>query len=304
MTTAFLFPGQGVSNETAGRVWYESSRDVHDLVDRAAAAAETTPERLLAVRPGALLPTEFLEPLHTALCLGIHRELDRRGVRPDIVAGHSLGEISACAAAGLCSPEEAVALAAERGLLMAREAARRPGGMLTFRNATHETVAEAVAFARSHGAAAVAAHNAPDQWVVSGEWGALRRMAARYPAQPLQVAGAWHSDVLAGAVDEFRDACRRRLRGAPRVPLVSNRTGRLVGAQEDLCDLLAGQFTHPVEWSHTMRTLVDFGVAAFVTVGPGRVLQGLVRLNLGGTGTIHGTDTAAELVRTVEALSR
>ncbi|HSQ60232.1 MAG TPA: acyltransferase domain-containing protein, partial [Acidobacteriota bacterium] len=171
MTAAFLFPGQGVTNETASRAWYDRSSLVRALVDHAATAAGTTPDRLLDVRPGALPPTEHLEPLHTALCLGILEELARRGARPDIVAGHSLGEIPACAAAGACAPEDAVALAAERGRLMAREAKRRPGGMLTLRSVPRETVDAALAFASDHGAIAVAAHNAPDQWVVSGEWG-------------------------------------------------------------------------------------------------------------------------------------
>lgn len=304
MKIAFLFPGQGVTNEREGRTWYERSDAVRRLVEAVARHTGTSPDRLLGHRSGGLLPTELLEPLHTALCLGIHEDLIGRGVRADIVAGHSLGEIPACAAAGGCTAEEAIALAAERGRLMARAAAKRPGGMLALRGVERETVTAAVAFACERGAAAIAAHNAPRQWVISGEWGALRRLATRYPAFPIPVGGPWHSAVLADAAEEFLAASLHVVSSPLRVPLVSNRTGAIVRDVGELPKLLAEQFTHPVEWARTMTTIAEFGVTDIVTVGAGRVLQGLVRLNWGTRGCLHGTDTAGELDRTAEALAR
>lgn len=250
------------------------------------------------------MPTELLEPAHTALCLGIHEELRRRGVHPDIVAGHSLGEISACSSAGACPAEDAVALAAERGRLMAREAARRPGGMVTLRGVDRETAEAAVALGREVGVANIAARNGPDQWVVSGEWNALRRIATRYAAAPLAVAGAWHSDLLAGAVDEFRAAARRVLSTPLRVPLVSNGSGLEVTAVGALPDLLAGQFIRPVDWARSMDTLIEFGVTDLVTVGPGRALRGLAWFNLKEPRALHGTETMDEMDRAAGVLRR
>jgi [acyl-carrier-protein] S-malonyltransferase len=301
---AFLFPGQGAGIEREGSAWCERSDAVRHLVESAARHAGVSADRVFENHRNGMMPTQLLEPVHTALCLGIHEDLTRRGVSPDFVAGHSLGEIAACASAGACTSEDAVALAADRGRLMAREAAKRPGGMLTLNGVTRETAEAAVSLAREGGIAGIAAHNAPDQWIVSGEWNALRQLATRYAAPPIPVAGAWHTDVLAGAVDEFRTASRRFLSAPPRVPLVSNGTGFMVTAQEDLPDLLAMQFIRPVQWAQTMTTLADSGVTDLVTVGPGRVLRGLARFNLGDRCMVHGTETADELERTAGTLAR
>jgi [acyl-carrier-protein] S-malonyltransferase len=295
--TAFLIPGQGAGTERDCAAWCARSERVRRLVEIAANEVSIPLPKLLAAAPQKLLPTEVLEPVHTALCLGIYDELLSRGIRPDAVAGHSLGEIAACAVAGSCSAECAIALAAERGRLMAREASKRPGGMVLLSASTVETAEAAVAYSRSEGIVAIAAYNAPGQWLISGEWPSLRRLATRFPATPVPVAGAWHSDVLAGAVEEFREACRRVLGSPLRIPLVSNRTGLVVERTEDLPDLLAEQFTYPVLWTRTLSTLLGFGVAEWVTVGPGRALRVWLHLCVGPAATLHTSDSMEDLER-------
>lgn len=302
MRVVFLFPGQGIDFHKEGLAWTEASQAVRELVEMAAREAGADMDDLFRPSRGTL-PTEVLEPVHTALCLGVHEELTRRGVKPDAVAGHSLGEIPACGAAGCCSAKEAIALAAERGRVMAREGARREGGMVRLSAATREEAEAAAAFAREAGLANLATHNTATQWGISGEWPALRRLAARYPVTPVPVAGAWHCDILAGGVEELREAARRALTGPVAVPMVANRTGEFVERTGDLPDLLAEQLTHPVEWVRSLSTLAASGATDFVTVGPGRLLRTLVHVNLGAGTATHATDTPDDLEQTVEALA-
>ena len=303
MTVAFLFPGQGAETARSGPPWLAASPETRRLLEEAARQAGVAFDRLFAAGGQALEDTALHQPVLTALCLGIRHELARRGVRPDIVAGHSLGEVAACAAAGCLEPVDAVRLAALRGRLMAREAARYPGGMLAVTTAEPAVADEALAVARAHGLAALAAHNSPEQWVVSGEWDALRAVAARFPATPVPVAGPWHTAAMAGAAEEYRAALRTALRGPLRVPLACNRTGALADAAA-LPDLLADQLTHPVEWVAVMRTLGESGVTDVVVVGPGKALRGLARRNLGADTRLHAAELPDDLGRLAEELAR
>jgi [acyl-carrier-protein] S-malonyltransferase len=149
----------------------------------------------------------------------------------------------------------------------------------------------------------IAAHNAFDQWVVSGEWAALRSIAARSDATTLPVEGAWHSDAMAGAVDEYREILRRSLTMPMRVPLVSNRTGAIVERVNELPDLLALQLTHPVEWVATMDTLTRFGITNVLAVGPVKAIRGLLRRGLEPRVAIHAVESPDDLSRIVGKLA-
>jgi [acyl-carrier-protein] S-malonyltransferase len=300
----FLFPGQGTEVERFAAEWCAVSHEVRRLVALAADQSGVDPATLVAGGKGVIARTEVLQPMLTGVCLGILHELRATGVGPDVVAGHSLGELSACCCAGACSAEGAVIAAAERGRLMAREAARRPGGMVALRASDLQAAEEAVAFAARDGIAALAAHNGPGHWVISGEWAALRRLATRYAVSPLSVAGAWHSPAMEGAVQDFRAALGRHLSGRLAIPFISNHTGGLVGATAELPDLLARQLTHPVRWTRVMQSLTERGVTSIVTVGPGRLLRSLVLASPVSGARLHTTDSVADLRECVEALGR
>ncbi len=280
MTRAFLFPGQGIAIERSVAEWCACSVNVRRLVDVAAHEVGVDREHLLARGGRALARTELLQPVLTGLCLGIHLDLAERGVRPDVVAGHSLGELAACAAGGAFAAEDALALAAERGRLMARQASLHPGGMLVT-CADEAEVARAVADARRHGLVAIAAYNSPTQIAVSGDRTGLARVRELIRTAPLAVSGPWHSPAMAGAVDEFR----RRVACVALAPLrcrwISNRTGDVVERVEDIPALLAEQLNHPVQWVRSMHAMVRNGVTDVFTIGPARILRGLVRDSLG-----------------------
>ncbi|WP_437993953.1 ACP S-malonyltransferase [Sorangium sp. So ce145] len=305
MTVALLFPGQGSKGVLAGLELATSFAEGRSLVERAAAAAGVAIEQIAAQGGRALDRTEVLQPVLTAIALAAHRRLRAAGVRARAVAGHSLGEIAAWCAAGAIAPEDAVEIAALRGRLMAREAARRPGGLLALLDGTETAVRAAIAIGKKRGAIDVGAVNAPDEVVLTGDDAALRAVAAALPSRRLPVAGAWHGPAMAGAVEELRTA----LHALPRRPLeaafVSNRDGAVLDADRagEIPDRLADQIACPVEWARSLATLADRGVNDFITVSPGAVLRGLARKSAALTrARVHGTEDARDLARTLEAL--
>jgi [acyl-carrier-protein] S-malonyltransferase len=244
--------------------------------------------------------TDVLQPALVAACLTVASRLAEAGVRPAVVAGHSVGELAALAVAGAASFEDAIGMAAVRGRFMAREAARRPGGMLALLEPTGGAVEAAIALGTRHGVMGLAAVNAPDQCVLAGEVGSLEAVAAQFPSRRLAVAGGWHCDLMAGASAELLCEFRALRVCPPQTTFVVNRTGQALLETDDLCDVLVGQLVRPVQWMASLTTLETMGVTDIVTVGPGRILRGLVRKNLGSRVRVHTTDF--DLDRTIEQL--
>lgn len=296
MRLAFLYPGQGMQEPamadmlglmTMERTWLERAvgGDVSRVIERGGAQLERT---------------DVLQPALVAMCLAVTSRLLDAGVRPDVVAGHSVGEIPALAAAGAISSEKAIGIAAVRGRLMAREAASNPGGMLALVQAGRDTAEAAIALGARHGVISLAVVNAPDQWVLSGEDSALSCVAARFGSMRLRVSGAWHSSLMAGALPELLAELRALPLRPPGATFVANRTGQPASDSNDLAEILAEQLIRPVQWAETLATMERLGVTDIVTVGPGRTLKSLIRKTLGTRVRIHATD--GELEQTIGRL--
>jgi [acyl-carrier-protein] S-malonyltransferase len=310
---ALLFPGQGVKGVLGALEAAAESARGRALLDVAAAASGVrVPVARLFERGGRELErTEVLQPVLTAIALFVHGELRAAGCKADVVAGHSLGEIAAAAAAGWLTPEGAVEIAALRGRLMAREAARRPGGLLALRRGDEESVKRALEIGRASGAIAVGAVNAPDEVVLTGDLAALRAVAAALPSTRVPVAGPWHSDAMTGAVEDLRTALRGALCSGPtgegerdlQVAFVGNRDGSIVTDGLTLVDHLAEQIALPVQWTRALDTLARLRVTDYVTVGPGATLRGLLYKHAGGAPPrVHSTDDARDIAKTQNAL--
>ncbi|MDI3285907.1 ACP S-malonyltransferase [Polyangium sp. 15x6] len=314
---AFLFPGQGAKDLFAATQFAASELRGREMLDRAAEAACIATADLLARGGRALEHTEIQQPVVTAIGLFVHAELVAAGVEPDVVAGHSLGELAAWAATGAITPEDAITIAALRGRLMAKEAARHPGAMFAFSGlSTSERGILQRALARC--GLEVAASNTPDELVVSGDEKTIHVLLktledtldafkvdhpdTRFRARRLPVAGPWHSDSMKDAVPELEAALTRARRGAMQVPMVLNATGKLAEEEGLVPGLLAGQLVHTVHWTDVMATLKNRGVTDFVTMAPGAVLRSLVRTNLGAEVRVHATEHATDIRRTVDAL--
>ena len=264
-----LFPGQG--SQTADmREQVERHRpDLFEL-----ARAEVGDDLFERADEG----TRWAQPaIFCAALTGFDVLRDR--VEPDLMAGHSLGEIAALAAADALTTEDGLRLVAARGRLMQQAAEAGEGGMLAVRareRAAVERVAEACGLA-------VANDNAPDQLVLSGADAALGEAETRLGeagirAKRLPVAGAFHSPLMEPAVEPFREIVEATDVRQPRVPVISCVTAEPF---DNVRERLIEAITRPVRWLEVMQGLEQRGAARFVETGPGKVLTGLVRKSLG-----------------------
>ena len=231
----------------------------------------------------------YLQPTLVAVSLGYLDCLAAAGIGSDVVLGHSLGEITALAAAGVVTYREAITIAVQRGRLMDEAASQCEGGMLAVLAVPLDTVQALLQEIGQPERLTLANDNAPDQVVVSGEASLLRQfselVAARHlgRCRALAVAGPWHSPLLASARRQFEHWIAAVAFHAPRVPLVLNATGRLESDPDRIRQSISAQLTAPVDWRGCMRTVRELGVDLVFEVGPGRILSGLARANgLGG----------------------
>jgi [acyl-carrier-protein] S-malonyltransferase len=263
---AVVFPGQGVDPP-----WIDAAMlarpAVRDRVAFASAATGVDVEQLLRRGGRDLARTEVLQPALVAVCLGILRTHE---ITPDIVSGHSLGELTAWAASGAISDADAIAVAALRGRLMAAAAERNPGGMIALRNADPAACERALAL----GGLCLAAHNAPDEYVLSGSREAIARALREVPSTRLAVAGAWHSPAMADAVPELAQALHAIPR-SPGVSFVANRDGAIADA-DAIPELLAHQLVRPIAWVAAQRTLAR-ATTRWLAIGPAAVIRALAR---------------------------
>jgi [acyl-carrier-protein] S-malonyltransferase len=262
--TAMLFPGQG--SQVPGM--RDQVADVRP--DLLAAACELVGEDPFARVDES---TRFAQPAILCASLTSWSLLADR-VDPVVMAGHSLGELSALAAAGALDELDALRLVVLRGRLMAESGAASGGG--TMLAVVGGTPSRAAALAARHGVT-VANDNAPDQVVLSGAPDRLEAAGAAAKADGLRammldVAGAFHSPQMAAAVEPFAAALARTAFREPLVPVVSCATARPF---EDPATELAQALVRPVRWRETMTALSEQGVTTFVDAGPGRVLTKL-----------------------------
>jgi len=256
-----------------------------------------------------LVRTRLLQPLLVAIALGYHRQLNERGVKPDLVAGHSLGEIAALAAAGVIAPETAVRLAAKRGELMDEAAARVEGGMLAV---TLEDRSGLMAWLAAHQPAnevVLANDNAPTQVVLSGHRAVLAACAEFITngklgrSRLLPVSGPWHSPFMAEAAAHFGAWLGRVPMQAPRLPILFNVSGAPAESPEEIRAHLGQALARPVRWTACMAAIRAREPQLLFEVGPGGVLAALARANGFGeaihilrVNNLRGVELAAKTV--------
>jgi [acyl-carrier-protein] S-malonyltransferase len=277
---AFMFPGQGALEEGMGRDIAEAVAEARAVYREGSEASGLDLERLCFETPiEQIVDTEVQQPALVATSLAINEAIRARGIRPDFVIGHSVGEFAALGAAHSLSPRAAVALVRERGLAMAAAARERPGTMAAILGLADEVVE---ALCRKIQGVWPANYNCPGQIVVSGETQAVEeccdaaeREGARRAVR-LRVSGAFHSPLVARAAERLRPAIEKVTFEQPLAPFMSTVTAKLEEAQR-YRELLVEQLTAPVRFTQAARWLIDHGVTVFVEVGPGNVLSGLLK---------------------------
>src|SRR5436190_1977447 len=277
---AFCFPGQGSLESGMGRDVAEASPEAREVFEIGSEASGLDLQRLCFDTPlEEMVETELQQPALVATSLAFLAALRKRGVKPDFVVGHSVGEFAALAAAGAMNVRETITLVRERGLAMAEAAKERPGSMAAILGLEDETVER---ICRRIRGVWPANYNCPGQVVVSGENEAVDECCARAEeegarrAVKLRVSGAFHSPLVARAADRLRPAVERVRFSEPAAPFMSTVTARLESAQR-MGPLLVDQLTAPVRFTQAASELVRGGTRTFVEIGPGNVLSGLVK---------------------------
>jgi [acyl-carrier-protein] S-malonyltransferase len=277
---AFCFPGQGSLATGMGQEIATLVPEAMAVFERGSEAAGLDLMRLCFEAPEAeLVETEIQQPALVATSLAVLAAIRARGIRPDYVVGHSVGEFAALAAAGALRVEEAIALVRERGLAMAEAARANPGSMAAILGLDDEVVER---ICRRILNVWPANYNCPGQVVVSGEDAAVDEACQAAESEgarravKLRVSGAFHSPLVARAADRLRPALDRVKFAEPTAPFMSTVTARIEDAKR-MGPLLVEQLTAPVRFTQAAQALVREGVQTFVEVGPGNVLSGLVR---------------------------
>ena len=277
---AFMFPGQGSFEPGMGRDIAEAEPEAMAVFDAGSKASGLDLRRIcFAGTQEELMETEVQQPALVTTCLAINAALLARGIKPDFVVGHSVGEFSALGAAGSMGLHDAIALVRERGLAMAAAAKERPGSMAAILGLADEVVE---ALCKKIHNVWPANYNCPGQLVISGQTPAVdeccseaQREGARRAVR-LRVSGAFHSPLVAHAAERLRPAIDRIDFKIPSAQFMSTVTAKLEAAQR-YRSLLLEQLTAPVRFTQAARELIGHGVTTFVEVGPGNVLSGLLK---------------------------
>ena len=277
---AFCFPGQGSLEQGMGREIAEAVPEAMEVYRVGSEASGLDLARLCFESPiDELVQTEVQQPALVATSLAVLAALRARGIAPDYVVGHSVGEFAAIAAANSLDTGEAIGLVRERGLAMA-EAARESNGTMAAILGLDDAVVEELC-AQIEGVWP-ANYNCPGQIVVSGSQKAVdelidkaNELGARRTVK-LKVSGAFHSPLVAKAAEMLRPAVERVRFHDPVAPFMSTVTARIEPAQR-MAGLLVEQVTAPVKFTQAARGLIKDGAKTFVEVGPGNVLSGLLK---------------------------
>ena len=295
MKKAYVFPGQGSQFPGMAKDLYESNAVAKEMLEKANEILgfritdimfNGTPEELKATK--VTQPAVFLHSTVLAKCY--------EGFQPDMVAGHSLGEFSALAAAGAMDFEDALKLVSIRAMAMQKACEIKPSTMAAIIALPTETV-ENLCKECTSGIVVPANYNCDGQIVISDEVDAINeacekmKAAGAKRALVLQVSGAFHSPLMEPAREELAKAIETTSFKTPVCPVYQNVTALPSTDPETIKKNLLAQLTSPVKWTQTVKNMLADGAGYFMEIGPGTVLQGLVKKIAGADVTIEGITT-------------
>ncbi len=308
MKVAYVFPGQGAQ-------WIGMGRDLHDQFASAKAVFDQADRTLgLAISrlcfsgpEDELCQTINTQPAVVTVSLACLKALEAVNTAdvltsPVYIAGHSLGEYTTLAAAGVLDMADAIYLARERGRLMHKAGQKNPGGMVAIIGLSQPLLADICRQTDTW----IANINCPGQLVISGEKEKLDKVMELATAKgahrtlPLAVSGAFHTPLMQPAVEGMAEVIAKLSFHDPTIPIIGNTTAQPLTNAEMVKEELLNQLCHRIDWQSSIQYMLDKGVSTFIEIGPGKVLSGLIKhidkkaqtLNLGDAEAIKNIKAA------------
>lgn len=278
--TAFLFPGQGVQKCGMGKDFYENSSQAANLFEKASEALGLDMKALCFEENARLDQTEYTQAALVTTYLAMCRELESRGVKPDITAGLSLGEYAAIAAAGAMSDLDAIRLVRKRGMLMQNTVPAGEGAMCAILALDEKKIEEILSEIPD---VTIANYNCPGQIVITGKTAAVEMAAVRLKEAGarrtlmLNVSGPFHSPMLEPAGAALRQELEQVTFQRLQIPYVTNVNACEITDASEITELLVRQMYSPVRWMQSMEYMLKSGVDTFVEIGPGKTLEGFLK---------------------------
>ena len=279
---AFVYPGQGTQYVGMGKELYENNSKAKELFDKIFNSLDIDLKNVMFEGPEDLLKrTDYTQPAIVSLSLVLTELLKEKGIEPDYVAGHSVGEFAAFGGANYLSIEDAVKLVAARGRIMREVAEKVNGSMAAVLGMDAEKIKEVLKSV--DGVVEAVNFNEPNQTVIAGSKEAVEKAcvvlkeAGAKRALPLAVSGPFHSSLMKEAGEQLKEEAQKYTFNVGKIKIIANTTAELLESDLEVKDEIYRQSFGPVKWVDTINKLKSLGVTKIYEIGHGKVLSGLIK---------------------------
>lgn len=305
---AFVFPGQGAQEVGMGQELYNNYPLVKQLYQEANEILGYDLKDLCFNGPAEELNKTYkTQPCIVTASIAAYKVLELNGIKPSIVAGHSLGEYSSLVAAGVISFKDVLILTQQRGIFMQESVPAGKGLMAAILGLSREVVDRICMDVRS-GYVAPANYNTPQQIVIAGETDAVNeaiglfKKAGAKRAIPLNVSVPSHCSLMIDASNRLSDALNKIVLNTPNIPIVNNADAMKLSNVESIKSSLVRQLNSPLLWEDSIMTIIESGIDTFIEVGPGKILSGLIK-RIDSNVTVFNVEDPLSLEATLKGIS-